>query len=191
MLPFLHDRVRRLGGVLERSSAVLKKYNDLDLDLAPALSDLLDEAVAAYRALNRASVENRMLALKAECVAASHGTNPLTLERVTTNRRTMQRAVALRVLQASAEQVRADIELDTQKLAEAGAQLRPIVLAGIQKGIVPQPWPASAGQTAVERLWRDLRADPDIRLAARQLAMQVSMYDIHLLLGDLLETTVG
>jgi hypothetical protein len=191
MLPFLHGRLRTLGALLERSGTVLTKYNSLDIDTPEALEVLLDDATTAYRDLGRAPVENRMLALKAECITARHGTHPLTLERVTTHRRAMQRAIALRVLQVVSEQIRTDIEDDTRKLADASALLRPIVLAGIQRRIVPVPWPTPADQQAVERLWRELLGEADLALATRQLAMQASVYDIHLLLAALLESVTA
>ena len=83
MLPFLHDRLQKLQQLLERSNAVFFKYNQLDLDLALALTGFLDEAISLYRALNRTSTENELLALKAQFVSAEHGTHPLTLERIT------------------------------------------------------------------------------------------------------------
>ena len=46
MLPFLHERLRAIGSLLDQSSAVLAKYHALDLDVHGALTDLLDESVA-------------------------------------------------------------------------------------------------------------------------------------------------
>ena len=187
MLPFLHDRLRAAEALLASSSQVLAKHNRLDLDLAPALTAFLDQAIASYRTLNRASEENQLLALQAEFVCATHGVNPLTLERVTSHRREMQRAVALRVLQRSGEQLRADLERDAKLLADASAQLRPIVLAAMQKGLLrPRPG-RPMSQVQIERLWRAVLNEPDLALAARQLAMQVSVYDIQLLLADLID----
>ena len=187
MLPFLHDRLRATEALLASSSQVLAKHNRLDLDLAPALTAFLDQAIASYRTLNRASEENQLLALQAEFVCATHGVNPLTLERVTSHRREMQRAVALRVLQRSGEQLRADLERDAKLLADASAQLRPIVLAAMQKGLLrPRPG-RPMSQVQIERLWRAVLNEPDLALAARQLAMQVSVYDIQLLLADLID----
>lgn len=191
MLPFLHDRLRTLDALLARSSAVLAKYNARDLDLADALTGFLDEAIAAYRTLQRPTAENRLLALKAEYVAARHGTDPTTLARVTTHRRTLERAVALRVLQASAEQVRDDVTHDRQALDGAAALLRPLVLAGIQRGVIAVPWDPSGGQAALDRLWRDLLAAPELGLAARQVALEASPFDILLLLAGLLEAAAG
>lgn len=187
MLPFLHERLRALGALLDQSSAVLAKYNACDLDLHGALTDLLDESVAVYRRLNWATAENRLLALQSEYVAAREGTNPLTLERVVSHRRALQRAVALRVLNESSEQVRSDVEDDTQRLADVTALLRPIVLAGIQRDVIRIPWPTPSDPEAVARVWRDVLAHPELRLAGRQVAMQMSVYDIHLLLVPLLE----
>ena len=187
MLPFLHDRLQAMERLLARSSEMLAKYNRLDLDLAPALTEFLDQAIAGYHALNRAEVQNQLLALKAEFVSAGQGTHPLTLEKVTSRRREMVRAIALRVLQKSAEQLRADIERDAGLLANAGAQLRPIVLAAIQKGLIPLGQAKPVNQKQLDKLWRALLADSDLQLAARQVAMQVSVYDIQLLLADLIQ----
>lgn len=186
MLPFLHDRLQKLQQLLERSNAVFVKYNQLDLDLALALTGFLDEAISLYRALNRASAENELLALKAQFVSAEHGTHPLTFERITSHRREMMRSIALRVLQQSALQLRTDYEQVTQTLNEARIQLRPIVLLAMQKGLISQSQRKQISQHQLDELWRSLLKEPDIVLAARQVAMQISLFDIQLLLSELI-----
>jgi hypothetical protein len=186
VLPFLHDRLLKLGRLLEGSSTVLGKYNRLDLDLPAALSEFLDKAAAEYRALGRASAENELLALKAQFVSAEHGVDPLTLERVTDHRRVMIRAIALRVLQQSAQRLRSDLDLDAQILADARGQLRPIALLAIRDGLIPPPPGSSISQGQAEELWRTLLNHPEIGVAARQVAMQVSVFDIQLLLVELI-----
>ncbi len=186
MLPFLHDRLQKLRLLLTQSSEVFVKYNRLDLDFGPALTGWLDEAIAANRALGRAGVENELLALKAQLVSAEHGIQPSTGERVTSHRRAMIRSVALRVLQQSAQQLRADIAADDQSLAEARAQLRPILLLAIQKGLVTLEPPVTISQPEIDRLWRALLKEPETHLAAQQIAMQFSLFDVQLLLSDLI-----
>ena len=132
-----------------------------------------------------------MLALQAEFVSAGQGVNPMTLERVTSHRREMQRAIALRVLQRSAEQLRADLERDARGLADAGAQLRPLLLAAMQKGLVRPRRGKPMSQAQFHRLWRAVLGEPDLALAARQVAMQLSVYDIHLLLADLIDAATA
>lgn len=185
MLPFLHARLQALERLLKRNSEVLVKYNRLDLDLAPALTDCLAEAIDTHRALQRGSAENEWLALQAQFVSAEHGVHPVTGERVVGHRRELLRAVALRVLQHSAEQLRQAIAQDGQRLDDATTQLRPIVLVAFRQGLITPRTrvPLSAART--EALWRDLLREPDIALAARQLAMQISVHDIQLLLADL------
>ena len=186
MLPFLHERLRVLQALLASSSTVLAKYNRLDLDMAPALGAHLDQSIATFRTLGRTSSENQWLALQAQFVSASHGTNPLTLERVTSHRREMQRAIAVRVLQQSAEQLRADIDRDTAVLADAGNQLRPIVLAALHKSLLTVKPGHAITQKQLEKFWAAVLADADLQLAARQVMMAVSVYDIQLLLTDLI-----
>jgi hypothetical protein len=185
VLPFLHERLQTLERLLARSSAVLERYNRLDLDLGPALAAFLDEAVAAHRALGRSSTENELLALQAQFVSALHGTHPLTLERVAVHRRELVRAIALRVLQHSAQLLRSEIERDRQALSEAGQQLRPIVLLAIREGMVNLRVRVPPTQRGLDALWRALLRHADTALATRQLAMQLSVYDILLLLAGL------
>ena len=187
MQAFLHQRLQALTRLQALSSAVLTKFNRLDLDLAAALSSFLDEAVQTYRALNQAGAENRLLALQAQTVSAAHGTHPDTLAQVASHRRALLRAVALRVLQQSAEQVRTDIERDQRALDEARTQLRPMLLAAYQHGLLAlrQRKPYSAAQ--LDKLWLAMVAHPELQLAARQLALRTSVHDLLLLLAELVD----
>lgn len=187
MQPFVHDRLQKLQRLLARSSEVLGKYNRLDLDLANAVHSFLDEATAAHQALQLLAVENALLALKAQFISAEHGTHPETLVRSTGHRRELVRAIALRVLQHSAEQLRNDINQDQQGLLDATKQLQPLVLLAVRDGLLVPPRGRRLGQRRLQRLWQALLQAPDSALAARQLAMQVSVYDILLLLGELVQ----
>ena len=187
MQAFVHERLQALQRLLARSSEVLAKYNRLDLDLAAALTDFLDEAVAVCRALGRASNENLLLALKAQFVSAQQGIHPVTLERVSGHRRELQRAIALQVLQRSAELLRADIARDSQALDEGRGQLRTIVLLAIRDGLLPLQARRPPSQRQLDALWRHLLQAPDIQLAARQVALQLGVYDIQLLLAELIQ----
>lgn len=186
MLPFLHHQLRQLQQLVEHSSVVLEKFNRFDLDLAESLIGFLDEATTLYRALNQPIIENEMLVLKAQFVSAQHGTHPLTLERVNSHRRELIRAITLRLLQQSSLQLRTAIERDKETLNEGRAQLRPIVLLAMQKGLITQSQSKEISQQQLDDLWRGLLNEPDIQLAARQISMQISLYDIQLLLSELI-----
>ena len=188
MQPFVHDRLQKLQQLLAHSSAVLVKYNRLDIDLASAVGGFVDEAIAVHQKLQLSSVENALLALKAQFVSAEHGTHPDTLVRSTGHRRALVRAIALRVLQHSSEQLRNDIAEDQQRLLDARRQLQPLVLLALRDGLIPLPRRRRLSQRRLQLLWRALLQAPDSTLAARQLAMQISVYDILLLLDELVET---
>lgn len=189
--PFVHGRLQKLQQLLAHSSAVLVKYNRLDLDLASAVGGFLDEAIAVHLKLQLSSVENALLALKAQFVSAEHGTHPDTLVRNTGHRRELVRAIALRVLQHSAEQLRNDIAQDQQRLLDARRQLQPLVLLALRDGQISPPRRRRLSQRRLQLLWRALLQAPDSALAARQLAMQISIYDIVLLLDELVETATA
>lgn len=186
MQAFVHERLQALQRLLARSSAVLAKYNRLDLDLTAALTDFLDDAIASYRALGRAPQENQLLALQAQFVSAQQGTHPITLERVVGHRRELQRAIALQVLQRSADLLRTDMARDNQALDDARVQLRTIVLLALRDGLLPLKGRHPPSQQQLDTLWRHVLLAPDIQLAARQVAMQLGLYDIQLLLAELI-----
>lgn len=184
MQAFVHDRLRRLEPLLLRSSQVLTKYNRLDLDLAVALNEFLDEGIELHRTLQLARTENALLALKAQFVSAEQGTHPDTLLRSTGHRRELVRSIALRVLQHSAELLRNSTADDRQRLVDATGQVQPLVMLALRDGMVPLRGRRRLSQRALQRLWTALLDAPDSALAACQLAMQCSVYDILLLLGE-------
>jgi hypothetical protein len=179
MRPFLHERLLRLEDVLELSSAALRAYTALELNLAATVVRFLDGGSLAYRELGLPDGENDLLALQAQFTAARGGLHPVTLERVLRNRRELERAVALQVLQAGSARLRADRAGARQALDDAQERLLPIVAVGIQKGLL-------TGTGDLEACWLALTGDPDIQPAARPIAMTVSLPDILIVLGDLL-----
>ena len=82
------------------------------------------------------STWHEWLALKAQSVSAEHGVHPVTLKRVIGHRRELMRGVALRVLQHSAERLRTDIAQHRQRLDDALAPLRPIVLLAFRQVLI-------------------------------------------------------
>jgi hypothetical protein len=186
MLPFLHDRLQKLERLLEHSNAVVTTYNRLDLDLGTALTVFLDQAIAHYSTVNRSDVESELLALKAQYISAHRGIHPLSLERVTSHRREMERAIGLRVLQQSAQRLRSDYGQDQQALFEGRAMLRPVLLQAMQKGLIDLLSHQTLSQQQLNELWQRMLTEPELQLASRQVSMQLSRIDIELLLADLI-----
>lgn len=184
MLPFVHDRLTKLNALLAHSNQALVAYNQSAFDLPAVVSGFLDAAIAAHSALQLTQGENALLALKAQFVSAEHGTHPDTLLRSTGHRRELVRAIALRVLQHSAEQIRIRIGQDEQLLVDARHQLQPLVLLALRDGLIKLPLRKRPSQRRLQMLWRALLKAPDSALAARQLAMRCSIYDILLLVDE-------
>ena len=186
MRPFLHARLAKWRSLLDQSNATLVKYNRLDLDLAPALTAYLDRAVETYKGLQRSEGENRLLAAKARFVTALQGIDPLRYEPVSTRRRSMQRTVALHVLQEASAQVRDDHRADRELLEIALEELRPSVLTALERGWIPA---LPLDQARLEELWRRLLREPETRPATRPLELRLNVADILLLLEELVVET--
>lgn len=189
MLPFLHDRVQKLDGLLKLANVTLDLFNQRELGINNSAHELLVKAINIYHALGRTSTENEFLTLKAQFVLAESGTNPLTSERLSTYKRDMVRATIFRVLQQSTLLIRTDIAKDQEILADAIDQIRPIVLMAIQKRMIKIDKSRSVSQTELDALWQSFLNDPDIELAAKQLAMKLNLYDIQLVLSELIQAT--
>jgi hypothetical protein len=183
MQPFRHGRLQTLERLLARSNAVLVKYNNSDLDLPQELAYFLDDSVASYKTLALSIGENALLSMKAQFVSAQNGTNPLTLERITSHRRTLERAIALSVLQRSTQQLRTDIASNDESLSLSRERLVPITLNAFKKGLVPE---SPITPSDIEALWKTIMLDSDLRTSAQQAAMMAHPADVFLLLGDLL-----
>lgn len=183
---FLHGRLETLARVLEGSNAALRAHSAGDT--AETAAAHLDEASEAYRTLGLADAENQVLSLKAELSSARRGWHPVTLERVQTRRREMERSIALHVLTTTAERLRSDCAEAQRTLLETRERMVPIVLYALQKGsLSPDPL-GRMTQGELERAWQSLDHDPEIQTAARQVALTVSAADIALILGDLLSS---
>ncbi|MEV4702307.1 hypothetical protein [Actinoplanes sp. NPDC049316] len=186
MQRFLHDRLGRLGTLLDSCTEATRAYTALDLDIVATAGDFLDRASAGYKALGDADAENDMLTLRAQLSSARAGMHPLTLERITGHRREAERSIVLHVLVSGAARLRTDYAQTREVLDTAESKLVPILTVAAQRGLLPVAADGTFTQADLERLWQGLCADPELRPAARQVAMTVSVTDVLLLVSDLL-----
>ncbi len=186
MRRFLHDRQRRLEERLAASSAALRAYLALDPTMGEHVLSFLDRTAGEYRTMGDPDAENEILALEAQLAAARGGLNPITLQQVTRHRRENERAIGLQALLASAARLRTDLSGTRQQLDEAQERLLPMVSVGLQKGLLSPSPTGQYQQAELEAAWQSLVDDPGLRASAQQLAMDVTVADILLLLADLL-----
>jgi hypothetical protein len=185
---FMHHRLQGLEQLLQSANIALRAHTDRDPGLGAVVVAYLNDAITAYHGFGIPDAENEMVVLKAQVAEARDGVNPLTLERVTTRRREMQRTVALHVLQASGERLRADYADVRRSLTELRDRLSPLALYALQKGLVPSASSRDLTQSELEQLWQALMVDPESQPAARRVALGATTIDALLVLGDLLES---
>ncbi|OLY91193.1 hypothetical protein SAMN05444008_11266 [Cnuella takakiae] len=187
MQRFYHHEVQQYEGLLQLLNGLFEKYNTRDPDVLPALQAWLDKAIATYRGMGKSGLENMALSWKADLVTALRNINPATLERVTQHRYQMQVAIAYRLLQAAGAQLQSDLQGCRQNLDAARSLAAQLVTAALQNGVVTdEQLEAAASQEALEELWKDMAADAGIALGQKRLLMQVSRYDVWILLEEIL-----
>lgn len=186
MRTFLHGRAKQLLSLMVICNDLLRKYNDRHFNLAVELEDFLGEAARIYSELGRKEIEGRFLALKAELNTARRGINPFTFQGASGRRRELESTVSFKVLQAISQQIGSDLQQGEKELQDGRALLVSLVLAAVQLGFIPDATATSSNAQAIEALWRRVSAHPEIGLAAKRVALALSLPDIVLLLGELL-----
>jgi len=187
MPPFLHLRMQRIEGLLQSADAALRASAERSLSAVDAAAAHLAEAGSTYDELGIPDAANQMIELSAQMAEARSGINPLTLERVATRRREMERTVALYAVQTSSTRLRSDYSDVRRSLEALREGLSPLALYAIQQGMVPTTPDRSLTQEELEAVWQALRDDPESRPATRQVLANAARTDVLLVLGDLLD----
>lgn len=187
MQRFYHNDQQQLIQLLNVFNEVSAKYSRKEFDTDIALKALLDKAVTRYKDAGLTDKESQARLLQAELATAERGIHPETRERVTTRRSDMKMGVQLKVLQTLEHLLREELSAANDRLQEARDMLTQILLAAMQGGILNDATLANAGTEAdLQAIWKLLAADKNIMLAQKRILMKVSMYDVLLLMEELI-----
>jgi hypothetical protein len=188
MPPFLHLRLQRIESLLHSADDALRASTERSLSAVDVAVAHLADAGTVYADLGIPDAANQMIGLSAQMAEARSGINPLTLERVSTHRREMERTVALYAVQTSSARLRTDYSDVRRSLDALRAGVSPLALYALQQGMVPSAPDRSLTQDELEVVWKALCDDPESRSAARQIMANAARTDVLLVLGDLLES---
>jgi hypothetical protein len=168
-------------------NGLIIKHNEGASGWIEALDALLDQMSTTYEALHLIDHQAICLEFKAQLQMARRGIDPLTLIRQTTQRRDFESRMAFKLLMASSEQLRGDLNADRANLKSAREQLGNILLAALQNGLVAEVGLdlAAPTQAMLEAFWRRAVIDSQLGLAAKQVAIAVSLPDVVLMLWEL------
>lgn len=187
MQKFYHNNISKLKTLQLSINLVLQKYNARDYDTDRFLLELLNTAVINYKELGNTDRESQTLALKAEFLTAQRGINPITFQKITIRRNEMTNTIAFKIIQAIELLIRNDLQELEQKILQAKEIVTQIVIAGLQAAIItPIKIKAIKGQKQIEGIWRSLSADPNIALGQSRVLLQVSKYDVWVILDEAL-----
>ena len=187
MQRFYHNDQQQLIQLLKAFSEVSAKYSRKDFDTDIALKALLDKTAARCKEAGHTDKESQVRLLQAELATAERGIHPETRERVTTRRNEMRMGVQLKVLQTLEQMLREELSAANIKLQEARDLVSQILLAGMQSGILSDAVLMEDNTEAeLQILWKQLSADNNIALGQKRVLMMVSMYDILLLMDELI-----
>ncbi len=187
MRPLLHKEVQVLTGLLTTLVETLHLYNDQKPEVNRSLVSLLDVTAATYKQRGRADRESQTTSMKAELITALRGVNPVTLEKPPLRRNEMQSTIVFKVLQTLESLLRTDLQQAMSLLQRARELVNQIIVAAIQKGLIDdETIRVTTTQEAIESLWRAIAADPAIALAQKQLLLLVSLFDVDVLIDQVL-----
>ena len=188
MQKFYHNEIKELTALLQELNGVLDKYSKKEMDLSASLLLWIDKAIQVYKAAGQAEKESRLQLLKAEFVTAQRNINPITFEKVTLHRHELQTTIAFKILQVAEGLLRNDLVTDKEQLQQAKDLATQVLVAGIQSGIITNEMIKNANsQNDIEAMWHLLSADANIALGQKRILLTVSIYDVWILLNELME----
>lgn len=187
MQNFYHNNISKLEALQEQLNLVFVKYNSRDFDTDTALVQYLSEAVTIYQALGKKDRESQLLSLKAEFLTAQRGINPITFEKITIRRNEMVNTICFKILQAVELFLRTDLQQQMQIIHDAKEIVVQIIIAGLQANIITDAsLKQIKKQAQIEVLWKLLSTDANIALGQKRVLLQVSKYDVWVLMDEVL-----
>ncbi len=187
MQNFYHNNISKLGVLQESLNLVIIKYTNRDFDTDVALVQYLSGAIAIYKELGKKDRESQLLSLKAEFLTAQRGINPITFEKITIRRNEMVNTICFKILQTVELFLRTDIQQITQIIKEAKEIVVQIIIAGLQTNIITDASIKQIKKQAqIEALWKLLSIDANIALGQKRVLLQVSKYDVWVLMDEVL-----
>jgi len=186
MRPILHHQLAQTDTLLIELGRLLTRYNAGDGEVDSAVSSLLASAAALYERQGRHDLQARFLAMGAELVTARRGTDPVTLEPMRPRRDGVRRTV-FRVLTAAEAQIGTDYRQTLSKLDALREQLAALLATGLERGLL-QPLLGSGppDQPTLQAIWAAPPVPVSRVSAALRINLQYAVYDVLLLIDDLL-----
>lgn len=187
MQRFYFNDKQQFSQLLIAFNGVSEKFSRKDYDTDKALKQLLDNAIKAYKDAGFTDKESQLQVLRAELTSAEKSIHPLTYEKIMVRKGEMKMSICLKILQSLEQLFRNDYAFCNEKLQEARSMISQILLAGLQGGLVTDTLLDSTNtESELQKLWKLLATDANITLAQRRVLMSVSIYDVLLLMEELI-----
>ena len=187
MQKFYYKEIKDLTALLQALTAVAEKYNNRDADVSASLLQWLATGIKFYKDGGKAEKESRLQLLKAEMVTALRNINPITFEKINLHRQELHATIAFKIVQAAEAQLRFEITALQENIQAASDLATQVIVAGLQAGIITDDLIKNAKkQTDLEALWALLSADGNIALWQKRILLTVSIYDVWILLDEVL-----
>ena len=184
MLQFVHGQHQRLERWLAGSVGLQASLRVGAAGFAPAAAAWLAEGTALFESLGQQGRRAELARLESAFELAQRGVDAHTLRRVPSHRRTFARAASGRVLDGALAEGRPALDELAARLASARQTVGALLLQGLRLGIVDEArLRASETQAGAVATWRLLAGAEALRLAARQLLLEVVEADAGLLLA--------
>ncbi|MRG48933.1 hypothetical protein GFS24_27730 [Chitinophaga sp. SYP-B3965] len=187
MQRFYYNDKQQFSQLLSAFNGVSEKFSKKDYDTDKALKQLLDNAIKVYKDAGFTDKESQLQVLRAELTSIEKNIHPLTYEKVTIRKGEMKMSICLKILQSIEQLLRHDYTYCTDKLQEVRNMISQILLAGLQGGLITDTLLDSTNtESELQKLWKLLATDANIALAQRRVLMSVSIYDVLLLMEELI-----
>lgn len=181
--------MQRTNHLLEKSVAVIQKYNRNDLDVETSLLNTLNLAINSFSETNDLAKVSQLESLKAEFATSQRGINPYTLAKATEGRRGLRKMVAFKILQDVGTMLRENLRRIETQLKEARQMIEQIILTAVQTGsLTADQIEQSVSSEALETIWSGLGNEPALSVAQKKVLLSISIHDVVIMLGEIFDT---
>lgn len=187
MQRFYFNDKQQFSQLLIAFNGVSEKFSKKDYDTDKALKQLLDNTIKVYKDAGFTDKESQLQMMRAELTSTEKNIHPLTYEKITVRKGEMKMSICLKTLQSLELLLRNDYTHCNDKLQEARDMISQVLLAGLQGGLLTDELLDSTNtESELQKVWKLLSTDNNIALGQRRVLMTVSIYDVLLLMEELI-----
>ncbi len=188
MIPLLHQKIQRLGEMLEDVSDALAVYTAGGFDFGPKTEELLEKAGNYYVESQQPDHAAKVSICQADLGTLRRGYHPQTFLKIARERRSIQNTQTYRSLQQLAAGLEEEYSKVKSNLDASEELVKQLVLNVLQMRLIDEATLRNRnGQEDLEKIWKTIGEEPNLELFQKKIILSSSATDAVIMLDKVLD----